>query len=340
MRRQPQASPAGSTAPGGPRRAAGIPPGPGEASRHDIARPLPDPVAIRLCQVPETAPPYDDEAPGETGSGRADIPAAAIVTARARDSRPGLEAWDRAADILRSGRGGPEPGPTRKLDTAGGGQAATAAQTAGPTPRTGSTAGRGQAATAARTARTTPTPRTGSTAGREPAATPARTAKTTPTPRTGSTAGREPAATAARTARMGDTAGPAQACTAGSGGAARHRPTASPAPGPWPGRFAQVLAETLVGSRPPAQIAPWTTERARSHIRNLGPLLEAGQRPLVRRIITSLPSADVVEMSVVLGFGPRVRALAVRLERTPGRPAAAGQAARPSRWLCTAVEAA
>jgi hypothetical protein len=292
MRRQPQASPAGSTAPGGPRRAAGIPPGPGEATRHDIARPLPDPVAIRLCQVPETAPPYDDEAPRETGPVQADIPAAAIVTARARDSRPGLEAWDRAADILRSDRGG--PGPTRKLDTAGRGPAATAARTAG----------------------------------------------TTPAPQTGSTAGREPAATAARTASMGDTAGPAQACTAGSGGAARDRPTASPAPGPWPGRFAQVLAETLAGSRPPAQIAPWTTERARSHIRNLGPLLEAGQRPLVRRIITSLPSADVVEMSVVLGFGPRVRALAVRLERTPGRPAAAGQAARPSRWLCTAVEAA
>ena len=292
MRRQPQASPAGSAAPGGPRRAAGIPPGPGEASRHDIARPLPDPVAIRLCRVPETAPPYDDEAPGETGPGQADISAAAIVTARAMDSRPGLEAWDRAADILRSDRGG--PGPTRKLDTAG----------------------RGQAAAAARTARTTPTPRTGSTAGRELAA------------------------AAARTARMGGTAGPAQACTAGSGGAARHRPTASPAPGPWPGRFAQVLAETLAGSRPPAQIAPWTTERARSHIRNLGPLLEAGQRPLVQRIITSLPSADVVEMSVVVGFGPRVRALAVRLERTPGRPAAAGQAARPSRWLCTAVEAA
>ena len=292
MRRQPQASPAGSAAPGGPRRAAGIPPGPGEASRHDIARPLPDPVAIRLCQVPETAPPYDDEAPGENGPGQADIPAAAIVTARARDSRPGLEAWDRAADILRSDRGA--PGPTRKLDTA----------------------------------------------GRAQAATPARIARTTPMPRTGSTAGREPAATPARTARMGGTAGPAQACTAGSAGAARHQPTASPAPGPWPGRFAQVLAETLAGSRPPAQIAPWTTERARSHIRNLGPLLEAGQRPLVRRIITSLPSADVVEMSVVLGFGPRVRALAVRLERTPGRPAAAGQAARPSRWLCTAVEAA
>jgi hypothetical protein len=101
-----------------------------------------------------------------------------------------------------------------------------------------------------------------------------------------------------------------------------------------------VLAETLAGSRPPAQIAPWTTERARSHIRKLGPLLTAGQRPLVQRVITSAPSAGVVEMAVVVGFGPRVRALAVRLERMPPRPATAGHTARQARWLCTAVEAA
>ena len=101
-----------------------------------------------------------------------------------------------------------------------------------------------------------------------------------------------------------------------------------------------VLAETLAGSRPPAQLAPWTTERARSHIRKLGPLLSAGQQPLVQRVITSAPSAGVVEMSVVVGFGPRVRALAVRLERTQARPATAGRAASQQRWLCTAVEAA
>src|SRR5690348_6842956 len=31
----------------------------------------------------------------------------------------------------------------------------------------------------------------------------------------------------------------------------------------WPSRFAQVLAETLAGSRPPGQMVPWTTEMAR-----------------------------------------------------------------------------
>lgn len=248
MRGQPEASPARSAAPGGPRRAAGIPPGPGDARRRPyVARPLPDPVAIRLCPVPETAPPYDDEAPGTPGAGRAaDALAAAIVSALPGDGRPGREAGVRPADAARD-RGGPQP---------------------------------------------------------------------------------------PRTARTPSSAGQARAGAAGRG------PAAPPPAGAWPSRFAQALAETLAGARPPAQLVPWTTERARSHIRRLGPLLEAGQRPRVQRVITSRPSADVMEMSVVVGLGPRVRALAVRLERTPERPVTAGRAARPSRWLCTAVEAA
>jgi hypothetical protein len=113
----------------------------------------------------------------------------------------------------------------------------------------------------------------------------------------------------------------------------------------WPSQFAQVLAETLAGARPPGQIVPWTTQRARSNIQRLGPTLTAGQptarqRPLVRRVVTSRPSCDVLEMTVIVGFGPRIRALAVRLERSTPRSAAPGQAARAARWLCTAVEAA
>jgi len=42
-------------------------------------------------------------------------------------------------------------------------------------------------------------------------------------------------------------------------------------------------------------------------------------------------------MTVIVGFGPRIRALAVRLELSQPRGIPAGQAAR---WLCTAVEAA
>jgi hypothetical protein len=118
----------------------------------------------------------------------------------------------------------------------------------------------------------------------------------------------------------------------------------------WPNLFAQVLAETLAGSRPARQLSAWTTQQARSRIRRLGPLLRVdrephaagsgsfatgGKRPMggceprVRRVVASMPSADVVEMAVVVRFGPRVRALAVRLERPEGRD-----------WICTAIEAA
>jgi len=114
----------------------------------------------------------------------------------------------------------------------------------------------------------------------------------------------------------------------------------SPTPPPgWPGQFAQVLAETLAGSRPPRQLVPWTTERARDRIQRLGPLLSAGQQPRVRRVVTFHPTADAMEMAVVVVFGQRVHALALRLERGGGQ-ATAGRAPQPGRWLCVAVEAA
>ena len=254
---QPQVSPDRSQPARRPRREAGSQDGPGEGRRRDVTRPLPDPVAIRLCRVPDTAPPYDDEAPGEpeSGPGRADALAAAIVAA--------LEAGDRPRHSVRASAEGP---PTRRRP-----------------PRPASAPGRpGRVSTA-----------------RQPGAS------------------RQPGA-------------PGRPGAAGP----------SPQPGDWPSKFAQVLAETLAGSRPPAQLAPWTTERALSHIRKLGPLLSAGQQPLVQRVITSAPTAGVVEMSVVVGFGPRVRALAVRLERAQARPATAGHPARQARWLCTTVEAA
>jgi hypothetical protein len=110
------------------------------------------------------------------------------------------------------------------------------------------------------------------------------------------------------------------------------------APG-WQSRFAQVLAETLAGSRPPRQIQPWTTQQAREHIQRLGPRMASGQRPRVRRVIIYRPALDVMEMAVVVGFGSRVKALAVRLERSAVRPpVSSGEPA--GRWVCTAVEAA
>jgi hypothetical protein len=108
--------------------------------------------------------------------------------------------------------------------------------------------------------------------------------------------------------------------------------------GGWPSQFAQVLAEALAGSRPAHQVRPWTTEQARRRIRQLGPVLQASQRPRVRRVLTSAPSRGVVEMMVIVGLGPRTRALAVRLEHAGPEHAGRGQENR--QWLCTAIEAA
>jgi len=120
-----------------------------------------------------------------------------------------------------------------------------------------------------------------------------------------------------------------------------------------------VLAETLAGSRPAQQIVPWTTEQARDHIQRLGAQLASGQQPRVRRVVTSRPCSDVLEMTAVVGFGARVRALAVRFERTgpapadggspwgaggpapaAGRPTWGGGSGLATGWLCTAIEAA
>jgi Family of unknown function (DUF6459) len=150
-------------------------------------------------------------------------------------------------------------------------------------------------------------------------------------------------------APRGQQAAPGQPAIPGRGTTPR-RPPAAGQPGPslagraapaeWPSQFAQVLAETLAGSRPQGQIVPWTTDQARKRIRQLGPMLAGGVQPRVRRIVTSRPTCGVVEMTVIVGFGSSVRALAVRLERDGPHHATPGRPARPARWLCTAVEAA
>jgi hypothetical protein len=100
--------------------------------------------------------------------------------------------------------------------------------------------------------------------------------------------------------------------------------------GAWPRQFAQVLAETLAGSRSQRQLAPWTTEQVRRRIRELGPLFASGDRPLVRRVMTAAPASGVLELTAVVGSGSRVRVLALRLERER-----TGRA-----WCCTAIESA
>jgi Family of unknown function (DUF6459) len=205
--------------PGGGRRSCRRIPGP----------PLPDPDAVRLCPIPDSAPPYDDELLSPTA-----WPAAPTSHTAAPPGEP-----DQTAG--RSGPGQPGPG---------------------------------------------------------------------------------------RPAQPGD--GPAQP----TGG----RP--APGDGIWPGQFAQVLVETLAGSRSPRQMTTWTTERTRARIQRLGPMLAAGQRPQLRRVVAFRPASGVIEMTVVVSFGPRVRALAVRLEHAPPPRAWPGHQTGGPRWLCTDVEAA
>ena len=106
----------------------------------------------------------------------------------------------------------------------------------------------------------------------------------------------------------------------------------------WPRKFAQVIVEVLAGSRSPRQLVSCTTERVRAQINLLSQELGAGQRPRIRRIMTSRPTARVVEMTVVISFGPRSRALAMRFEHLPARRPVPGLPGRPERWLCTAIE--
>ena len=106
-----------------------------------------------------------------------------------------------------------------------------------------------------------------------------------------------------------------------------------------PRQMALVVVEVLAGVRPQRQLVPLATDRVRARIAGLAPLLACDQRPRVARIMTSSPAARVVEMTVVVNFGARSRALAMRFEHVAGRPAAPGWPARPARWLCTAIEA-
>jgi hypothetical protein len=141
----------------------------------------------------------------------------------------------------------------------------------------------------------------------------------------------------------------------------------APIAGTWPSQFAQVLSETLAGSRPTSQLVPWTTEQARKRISQLGPMLASGgvpgapglpagrprgpvaaRQPRVRRVIVTSPAQGVLEMTVIVDIGARSRAVAVRLERASTHASNTPKSALPTRatrpgpaaWLCTAVEAA
>jgi hypothetical protein len=116
-------------------------------------------------------------------------------------------------------------------------------------------------------------------------------------------------------------------------------PAAAGPVGARPRQLAVVIVEVLAGVRPDRQLVCMATDRVRARVGNLTPILAAGRRPRIARIVMSRPADRVVEMTVVANFGARSRALAMRFEHAAARPAAPGWPARPARWLCTALEA-
>jgi hypothetical protein len=118
----------------------------------------------------------------------------------------------------------------------------------------------------------------------------------------------------------------------------------------WTRQFAVLLAEALTGARPTRQILPWLSQRGAVHLNRLLPLFGGGQGARVQRIMTTQPSPDVIEMTLIVAVGPRTRALAARLTRAEPMPqpqwrgklgagTAESRSATP-RWLCTDIEAA
>lgn len=106
----------------------------------------------------------------------------------------------------------------------------------------------------------------------------------------------------------------------------------------WARPFAQAIIETVAGTRPFRQLVPATTEQVQAQLKRLIPMLRTDGEVRLRRVLAYRTGADVVDVTVIAGFGPRTRALAMRFEQIPARPAAPGLPPRPARWLCTDVD--
>jgi len=141
---------------------------------------------------------------------------------------------------------------------------------------------------------------------------------------------------------------------AGVGGVPKHAvldgapasgsPSHLPPPRPWATQLAQAIAEIVTGTRPPQQLIRWTSlevfealrHRAASAARTTGspalrpPARPAAAGPVGRAIVRSVricePTSGAVEVSAVVQYGPRCRAMAFRLDGINGR------------WRCTALQ--
>ncbi len=111
-----------------------------------------------------------------------------------------------------------------------------------------------------------------------------------------------------------------------------------PDPRHWAAQFVQAAVEVATGRRPVTQLVRWTSEDVRALLTRRAALSARRQAsrpgaaagPARRTVVSSArafqPCAGVVEASVVLADGDRVRAVALRMEGLDGR------------WRVTALE--
>lgn len=106
-----------------------------------------------------------------------------------------------------------------------------------------------------------------------------------------------------------------------------------PDPRRWAAHIAQGLVEVMHGVRPPSQVMRWTSPEVYAVVARRGSRAGrrrtstgAAHRTRVLRVHLCEPADDIVEASVVLVDGGRVRALALRL------------AGRDHRWVVQALQ--
>jgi hypothetical protein len=108
----------------------------------------------------------------------------------------------------------------------------------------------------------------------------------------------------------------------------------------WALAFGQASVEAVLGDRPVNQLLRWATPAVyrelayRSRVVAQATLRQSGGhgprrpavRPQVRQVRLCFVDAGIAEAAITVQYGPRVRAVAARLEHDAGR------------WLCTALE--
>ena len=98
-----------------------------------------------------------------------------------------------------------------------------------------------------------------------------------------------------------------------------------PDPHRWAGGLVQSLLEVIAGDRPPQQVMRWLDTSVYDGLQRA--LRSQPRRPgppgMVRSVHVCRPHDDAAEVTVIVGVGARVRAVALRLEGVGNR------------WRCT-----